>query len=939
MKRFTSPCPALRATLLATCLLGAGALAQDGDDHYEEATQAYAAKEYAEAYVHLKNALQADPNMVAARLLLARVHFNAGDIHGAAKESEEALLLGADINLVLPVYGTALLLQRRIDDLFAIEKVADEFSEETRFEWALLKGQGYLIKREPDRARREFERAAEMFPSDVRSINTLAAVYLQSGMLEETAGLIEKSLLLDPDNVKSLELEADLAITEGHYAKAQASLDKAFAQNSEDIRVLRSLARVHLLAGNQAEMEHYLELILEISPDDPAATLLSAVVAIGRGDADIGDEMLAGLSLKLAELDSVMPQSSDRMLFIRAASDYVRHSDQSAMALFNSYLSRNESDLAAIRMLVDLYLRNGEERRANELLSSSREYVLRDLGLSLQLLHLYIQNGSALSARELLEDLREQTGDNPIVAVLEAELERSLGHPDRALAVLDASADDGAMPVSHGLLRGAVLLELGRQEEAEDAAARMQEMHPGVVRVHNFAAVTYLRSGRFEDAEQAIDRALAISRSDPEARFNRAMLYKMNGELEAAASLANEVLQDKPDHTRSIMLMASVLFEQGRVDEAVDWSKKVYAYDKTSTLPDEFMLGVYTQTGNLDKAVVSAVQLTRADPMNAGYQVSLAELYMRQGDFEVAQKPLRRLASIWADDPDKLRELAAMQASTENLQEARLSLEAARKLEPDSLAIGLDLARLELAENDIDAAEKRVAAMAEAVGEQSGLSQLEGEIALARGDAEGAQAHFMRAYELDRTNGDAIVRLYELSLRGIGGEAFTNTLEAAMREQPLPPQVVRLLADSYLAQGKPDSARRYYETLLSHPQLGEDPAVLNNLANIYAEEDLDLALTTAQRALELQGETNSALLDTLGWIHARRGEYEEALPYLRRAYTLNSRDPEIRYHTGVTLHGLDRLPEAEKELRAALEPGVEFNGRADAQRLLDSLAR
>ncbi|MCB1844031.1 MAG: tetratricopeptide repeat protein, partial [Halioglobus sp.] len=668
--------------LLLVC--SAGAFAQSEGAYYEQGVQAYAEGEYAEAYIHLKNALQADPNMVSARLLLAKVHFNAGNVHGAAKESEEALLLGADINLVLPVYGPALIVLRQTDKLFELEKVADEFTPETQFEWALLKGQGYLQRSEPDLARREFERAAEKFPNDVRSNNTLAALYIDNGMLEEAAGLLEKSLLLDANNVKTLELSAELAIAEEHYDKALRLLNAAYEQDSADLRVLRSLARVHLLQGNEQEMERYLELILEQSPDDPAATLLIAITSIDRGDTEIGDAMLSELSQKLSRVDALRLQTTDGMLFIQAASDYVRGSDRSAIDLFNTYLARNPSDLAAISMLVDLYLRNGESRRANTLLSDSREFITNDLALSLQLLHLYIQNGSVLNARELLEDLRKSTDDNPFVTILEAELERSQGRPAEALAVLDSRdfADDP--PLSAGLLRGALLLDLGRLEEAREVASGLQLSAADELRVQNFAAIVYLRSGRLKDAERAVNAALKLSPSDQEARFSQAMLLKQRGKREEAARLLNEILEDRPSHTKSILLMAQILFEQGRSEEAIDWSKKVYVYDKTSTLPDEFQVGVYAQQGDWEEALTAALALSKADPLSDVYLVQLAEIYLRLGDLEVAQRPLRRLFVLWKDDPAKLRRLADLQIAAQNPAEARLTLEAALKLEPES---------------------------------------------------------------------------------------------------------------------------------------------------------------------------------------------------------------------------------------------------------------
>ncbi|MDZ7785423.1 MAG: tetratricopeptide repeat protein [Halioglobus sp.] len=245
--------------------------------------------------------------------------------------------------------------------------------------------------------------------------------------------------------------------------------------------------------------------------------------------------------------------------------------------------------------------------------------------------------------------------------------------------------------------------------------------------------------------------------------------------------------------------------------------------------------------------------------------------------------------------------------------------------------------RLDIAQGNYDKAAGRLDALRDSVGQDAELSFLHGEIALARGEKTQAQAQFMQAFELDPDHTAAVARLYELSLEGVGDEAFTDALETQLRESSLSAWKVRLLADSHLIQGNPQRARRYYESLLEHPELGRDPAVLNNLANIYAENDLDKALKTAMQALEGDGGESPALLDTVGWILTQQGREEEALPYLRKAHALNSTDPEIRYHTGVALLALGRDKEAAAELRAAVANGAGFDGRAQAQQLLDSL--
>src|SRR5690606_31483868 len=109
---------------------------------------------------------------------------------------------------------------------------------------------------------------------------------------------------------------------------------------------------------------------------------------------------------------------------------------QSAIALLNAYLLKNKRDLAATRLLADLYLRNNDVRRATELLSSRETEIATDPGLSIQLLSLYIHTGNRYKAEELLATLKKNgVQDNPYLVMLEAELLRTGGHAEAALSL------------------------------------------------------------------------------------------------------------------------------------------------------------------------------------------------------------------------------------------------------------------------------------------------------------------------------------------------------------------------------------------------------------------------------------------------------------------------------------------------------------------------
>ncbi|WP_346797524.1 tetratricopeptide repeat protein [Halomonas sp. Bachu 37] len=79
----------------------------------------------------------------------------------------------------------------------------------------------------------------------------------------------------------------------------------------------------------------------------------------------------------------------------------------------------------------------------------------------------------------------------------------------------------------------------------------------------------------------------------------------------------------------------------------------------------------------------------------------------------------------------------------------------------------------------------------------------------------------------------------------------------------------------------------------------------------------DEALEMLERAYELEPE-NPAVLDSLGWAHYRRGDPEQALPWLERAYA-RMPDQEIAGHLAEVLHALGRTEQARGIIRQALE--------------------
>jgi tetratricopeptide (TPR) repeat protein len=113
-------------------------------------------------------------------------------------------------------------------------------------------------------------------------------------------------------------------------------------------------------------------------------------------------------------------------------------------------------------------------------------------------------------------------------------------------------------------------------------------------------------------------------------------------------------------------------------------------------------------------------------------------------------------------------------------------------------------------------------------------------------------------------------------------------------------------------------------------------AALNNAAWLAHELDRPGALDLAERAHALARD-NPAVLDTLGWILVGQNRASEAIPHLSRAAELAPNEPEIRYHLASALAADGKPSEARSILTTVVNGSRDFEGKAEARRLLESL--
>jgi len=173
----------------------------------------------------------------------------------------------------------------------------------------------------------------------------------------------------------------------------------------------------------------------------------------------------------------------------------------------------------------------------------------------------------------------------------------------------------------------------------------------------------------------------------------------------------------------------------------------------------------------------------------------------------------------------------------------------------------------------------------------------------------------------------------------------TGDLKGAEREYsevkrrvPNHPLGYMKLSACYMAGSNWKRAIAELEQLLKiHPDMW---GPMNDLAYLLGDHgsgkvDLDRALALAQKADTVSPE-NPSVFDTLGWVHYRRGEFNEAAQWLSKAQAMDAENPVTNFHLGMAHYRAGNAEKAKAHLSAALAYKNSFPGREEAVKTMAS---
>jgi len=906
-------------------------------DYYEVALQAYNLNDIDAAFIHLKNALQENSDNLPAKLLLAEVLIKKHLYSSAEHELNDAVMKGADINLVLNPLGGSLLLQGKFD-------LALQFAEQKNLHtqgllaFNLIKAEAYIGLSNKDKAEDLYNAILLDHPDNIKAILGLASIYNTRNKTKESQALLDKVALLAPQNGELWQIKGQLARNNGELENAIAHFNKANELEPDNIATLRSLASSYIELQKPVKAQMLVEQILASNPNDLQTQLMKSNILTSLGEKELSHQVLTKLSNQISSIDESYMLSHPQLLLIDAMSSYGQENWLQAQKKFQIYINQGieNNDMSSVVLLADVYVKLEQPEQALELLSSYESQLIKNKESALILTGLYLQFNQDFKADYVLDKLRSNYSNDENVLILSAKLLSKMGQGKTALALLESANVQNSLQYKHTL--AVIALQLGELDKSLTYTQSLISQSPDVIEYQLLYTRILLQLRQFDSAEKTIVNLYRKYPDNRAIRYNYALLQFNVDNLSAAKTLLSGLVQEDPRDGKSWFVLAQIAHDLGDIEDSIRILERQTKNEEYRNRALHKLIQIHYAQQEFEKSLLVINVLLQNNRLDAQAISMKAKNLIALKQMKAAKRQVNILLGLWSDDADNLLKLSKLQLRINDLIGAENSLKTAYAMEPKALPIIIDSIKSKIRLNKLAEASSLLVK-----GEKNGhknniyLIILKGDIENAKSNVNAAFNYYLTALKKDDANIIALVKLSQVSKTDRLSKKYIQRLSYLVNEYPERTLQRHTFADHLLAHKKFEQAKLQYQVVITQDIPSSKRALaLNNLASIYLHENAyQSAVDVSKQAFEML--PSPAIIDTLGWSLVLLGDADKGLSYLRQAFSMSSNRPDIQYHIAYALVELNRQEEAKALLMSITKLPDTFIEHKLAKRLLSTL--
>jgi putative PEP-CTERM system TPR-repeat lipoprotein len=649
---------------------------------------------------------------------------------------------------------------------------------------------------------------------------------------------LKTALQKDPAQAEARYLLATVMMRIGDYASAEKEFRRALEYKYSPDAVYPQLARAVFRQGNVDLTRKGVGEFREVKLSDAGAQAAlkseigSAYVALGQ----IKDARAAFDEALAAKPDD--PAARVGAARLKAAELGL----DGIMKVVEEVLAVSPGLIEALSLKAEVQVARGETDAAVATLREVVKAEPRDGGARAAIASLLIGKRKFDEAAAEIAALRKTLPQDVRGRYLEGLLAFRRGEPAKAkdpiLQVLRALPDHAPTL----LLAGAIEFQLGQFIAAEEHLRKVVARVPQHSYARSLLALTQLRLGQPAKAEETIAPALARAPKDPHVLRVAGYVAIANNDAKKATEYYERAAAAAKDDPPTRIRLGTLRLVTGDTEGAMRELEAASEMDPGALQADLGIIAALISKKEIDKALAVADRLVEKQPMNAVPENVRGLVYLAKGD----------------------------------RKRARASFEKALELQFDFLPAAANLARLDIADKQPEAARKRF----ETIAAKSPKNE---QVLLALAEAQAATgaplneviATVDRAVSANPTSSRARLAQISLQLRNNNAKAALAAAQSAAAALPDNPPILQALGRAQIAAGEPNQAVATFSKLATLMPQSHVPLLL--LARAHAaKKDFEAATQTLQKALALQPERLDVHRDAIA-AYIAAGRPEEAL--------------------------------------------------------------
>lgn len=849
---------------------------------------------------------------------------------------------------------------------------------------------------------------------------------------------IKNVLQIDSKSAEAYFLYGEIDDQNKSYNAAFRNYEKAVQMDPNHERAREKLGHYYLMSNDNVKAEEMAEFILKKKPDDPEARTIHAVVVFKNGDAEAARKILA---------DVITSDASQIEAILLMSNYYEQDKDiDKAIEVLIQGMANNKNNISLPRALVEIYLKQENLIKAEELLQKIAVIEPDELGHLVNLSSFYAQSNQADKAEKVIRDAikskptdtrrylllaemlvaqnRGVEAQNEILAAIKlypndyklqyqlASYYQQNGQPGQAESIYrKIIAADRAGPDGTAARRNLsdLLHSENRMTEAASLLSEVLKENPRDTQALKLRGVMSLETPNKKAWQSAIADFRSILKDQPDSAETLVLLAKAHA-LNSEPDLARETLQNavkvEPRNANVSLRLAIFLLNKDKdVNGALRVLDQFLVVSPTDLIALQGKLQIFASKGKTKEflEIVSLIKKTYPDSpvgyFRAGeyfyskeqYQDALREfelsrdrsagkfepieaiarVYMRLDKAESAIKIIDDYLKSSPKDFDALSVKAQILGSINDASGFFKVVDEIKRLFPGrkdgySLAGKFYLNQqnyigardefrmaIEKSPNDMEVSQSYIKVLVATGKQEEALTWLAeeakkkpndglfpflmAEVLLTQKKYNEAEVQYEKSLQLMPLNNQVYIRLANLSAIQNNWDKSVKVLLAGVAAILDDDELQLKLASAYEMSGNFDKALEIYEDL--YWKDSRNIVVANNIAMLLTDYkgdnySLEKALKIAAR---FESSSDPALLDTLGWVYFKKGDFDRALPLLKKAVNAAPNEAVLRYHLGMAYNKMGDKAAAKDNLTRAFASEHKFAGAEEGRAVLKSL--